>query len=560
MFASVYHVFERESETPGGDVKEKDQAKDMMRKMVNSMSAKMEIGSPMASMYVLGNPDHYASHSFVAFPWKAYVSFVRNFWTNRKEAVVSMDVDEEDDDSLPIGKQDGLFVAASGVDDYRFRPAVYNNVSLYEWVQCSDRKARSQKERDQFDYELSDSEDNLEGEMEDDDSEFVTAASDGEGSSVRPDEGYASDWETDEEDEVILGKHAAILKNRKPQRHPFLPGHPLFLSHSASCNFENIGTTIPNFIGGALPRSDKGDRSYYCLAMLTLFKPWRSPLDLKHGVDTWDQAFKSHSFSSREKELLANFNVRYECNDARDDHFAALKKKMAEAQSGFTSHFIMGDHDEFKGDLTDCEYESDEGDDFPDEDVRKGPRTLRMAAEAKQIQNIVRESGWLDEPVDRLPFYDGTRIVPAPKSRMDWIKLVKAVRSDLTANKLQNMPPRDTAETGDRKIRAGIDILPPDYFHPKTNVAEQAKADIIQEVLKNFNLNDEQRRAFMIVASHASKPQSLPLRMYMGGMGGTGKSEVLKAIVAFFKMRNEDHRYMILGPTGSSAALLGGST
>ncbi|KAJ7183738.1 hypothetical protein C8R46DRAFT_884186, partial [Mycena filopes] len=76
----------------------------------------------------------------------------------------------------------------------------------------------------------------------------------------------------------------------------------------------------------------------------------------------------------------------------------------------------------------------------------------------------------------------------------------------------------------------------------------------------DFDLNKEQTRAFRIVADHASGPQTSPLRMYLGGMGGTGKSRVLKAIIEFFQKRKEDYRYMVLGPTGSTAALLNGST
>ncbi|KAJ7024013.1 hypothetical protein C8F04DRAFT_876384, partial [Mycena alexandri] len=83
---------------------------------------------------------------------------------------------------------------------------------------------------------------------------------------------------------------------------------------------------IPNFIGGAIPRSDKGDQAAYCMTMLTLFKPWRSPADLKDSVSTWDQSFKEHKFTARQNKLIKNFDVRYECNDARDDHFAQMKK------------------------------------------------------------------------------------------------------------------------------------------------------------------------------------------------------------------------------------------
>jgi hypothetical protein len=50
------------------------------------------------------------------------------------------------------------------------------------------------------------------------------------------------------------------------------------------------------------------------------------------------------------------------------------------------------------------------------------------------------------------------------------------------------------------------------------------------------------------------------LKMYLGGMGGTGKSQVIKALISFFGKCNESHRIMILAPTGSAAALLNGST
>ena len=48
--------------------------------------------------------------------------------------------------------------------------------------------------------------------------------------------------------------------------------------------------------------------------------------------------------------------------------------------------------------------------------------------------------------------------------------------------------------------------------------------------------------------------------MYVGGMAGTGKSQVIKALMEFFKSRNESHRFVVLAPTGTAAALLHGST
>ena len=82
----------------------------------------------------------------------------------------------------------------------------------------------------------------------------------------------------------------------------------------------------------------------------------------------------------------------------------------------------------------------------------------------------------------------------------------------------------------------------------------------MESVIQQFKLNIEQERAFRIVANHATINNPTQLKMYLGGMGGTGKSQVLKALIEFFKERGESYRIMILAPTGSAAALLNGST
>ncbi|KAF8231101.1 hypothetical protein L208DRAFT_1143341, partial [Tricholoma matsutake] len=83
---------------------------------------------------------------------------------------------------------------------------------------------------------------------------------------------------------------------------------------------------IPNFIGTTIPRCDQGDQEYYCSAMLTLFRPWRTGLHLKHENDTWNDAFIKYSFSKCQKEIMANMNIQYECLDAQDDFHAQMKK------------------------------------------------------------------------------------------------------------------------------------------------------------------------------------------------------------------------------------------
>jgi len=84
--------------------------------------------------------------------------------------------------------------------------------------------------------------------------------------------------------------------------------------------------SVPNFVGGTLPRSDQGDREYYCSTMLALFKPWRSGKDLMTYDQTWDDSFRSFPFSDRQKQVMEYFNVRYECLDSRDNFNARRKQ------------------------------------------------------------------------------------------------------------------------------------------------------------------------------------------------------------------------------------------
>jgi PIF1-like helicase len=85
-------------------------------------------------------------------------------------------------------------------------------------------------------------------------------------------------------------------------------------------------------------------------------------------------------------------------------------------------------------------------------------------------------------------------------------------------------------------------------------------SNAIDDIVERFSLNSAQERAFRIISNHAIGTDLEKLRMYLGGMGGTGKSQVIKALSSFFETRHEAHRFIIVAPTGTAAALLGGST
>ncbi len=84
---------------------------------------------------------------------------------------------------------------------------------------------------------------------------------------------------------------------------------------------------------------------------------------------------------------------------------------------------------------------------------------------------------------------------------------------------------------------------------------------VIRQVIIEFQLdrNPEQLRAFGIVAGHVcfGGPQLL---MYVAGVGGTGKSYVVKAILRLFDLLGRQRQVFVSAPTGAAALLIGGFT
>src|SRR5882762_4844619 len=105
-------------------------------------STKLEIGGPMASLYLLGNPDHYTDKNFVVFYWKSYVTEVLKAW--------KQDGDVQSDKVILLKNVDGEFIGLSTVDDYIYRPYELSDKSLYEWIQIYTRLKRTKSEQKRF--------------------------------------------------------------------------------------------------------------------------------------------------------------------------------------------------------------------------------------------------------------------------------------------------------------------------------------------------------------------------------------------------------------------------
>ncbi|KAF8228758.1 hypothetical protein L208DRAFT_1226178, partial [Tricholoma matsutake] len=106
-----------------------------MTKIVNCLSAKMEMGSPMICLYLLDNPDHYTSHAFVPFYWQSFVSKTQATCNRAPEQPLQHSTDDILEKVAILQQQHGI-VPFSPVDDYLLHAPEIERVCLYDWVSC----------------------------------------------------------------------------------------------------------------------------------------------------------------------------------------------------------------------------------------------------------------------------------------------------------------------------------------------------------------------------------------------------------------------------------------
>ena len=550
MFDTIRQIFERNETLLAGKENIQASARSLVTKMVNALTAKLEIGSPMASMYLLGNPDHYTSHTFVNFYWRSFVREARSVFLTPLEEI------DDFPEKVVLNKSKGKFVALSKVHDYIYRPSAFGTVNLYDWIRCANKKRKSSKRfnENSTKYNGSDDENNTdsEDELNITDNPFV-----GGGTNVETE----SDWIASEQiyedmdDELNIDDNDEYYED-ETRFHAFLPDHPQYHTYEIQCKSLSE-LVVPNFIGGTLPRRDQSDREYYCSTMLALFKPWRTGYDLKSADETWEYAFDNYDFSDKQMNLMNNFNLRYECLDARDDYSAQIKNSEKEDNKFWES----SDDNQLGQEYTGWR---DDDEELNDDMYLNGSCRQNDAKENEMrlVEQIVAGAGWLDNSPDGVEIMDPEDFVPIAKNTSSqWSSLIQSIRKMIIADRSKNLPTGASKPFGEIKGTDKVFVDTMTSYLSRKFVPEQTGAvNILNTVIQKFKLNTEQERAFRIVANHATIDNPTQLKMYLGGMGGTGKSQVLKALIEFFKEKNESHRIMILAPTGSAAALLNGST
>ncbi|CAF0882807.1 unnamed protein product [Adineta ricciae] len=315
-------------------------------------------------------------------------------------------------------------------------------------------------------------------------------------------------------DSSITEKEQGNRRGRPPnQRFPFQKHHPQVTTYLMMKHTEY---RVPILYGPQIPRRDREDtQERYCRAILTFFVPWRTVSDLCDVNQKWEDALSSrqHHISGHSQNIIDNIQLLHECKKDRDEH---LVKVITEAQI---------ENDTIEPELFSKNQSSyDEYDDTSDsEDLFEllgnlnDSITVAMNSMKKSTENVS----------------DLVRL------NTKWQEQLKAERERVRRNLI----------TG-KHYKAGDESNIDDM--------EDTVVTLISSTSSNMNMSDNYI-SILPVAS-VIRDNNVQLIMCIPGCGGTGKSQLIRAVTEYFVIINRIQRTRKLAPTGIAAAEIDGMT
>ncbi|KAJ3539217.1 hypothetical protein NM688_g6398 [Phlebia brevispora] len=335
-------------------------------------------------------------------------------------------------------------------------------------------------------------------------------------------------------------------------------------------------------IGPALPRRDRREiYARYCRLMLILFKPWRSADDLRNTGQTWEDAFSEFEKSAPEfaQKMIYNIQFLYECKDSREDHFrnrAHLRKMRMSAVADCAD----GDDNEYGDDAEDVDLlthvgEVQEADSHGKARVNANVLSCLSAADryglyaARGTADCLKPSS-----ANREHCMDVSDSMQSQSCEDGWGAYYRERRAVLKRTAIHSCQSTSTCEQTPQSSMTSLPSIgsmqSSTGHHPRLLQA-QLHPPILSQPLRpsgdvgafiaKWTLNEEQALAFEIIArTVVDGPSTGPLRMMIGGPGGTGKSRIIDAVRDFFEARGDARRFRLTSYTGVAARHISGMT
>ncbi|KAF5323736.1 hypothetical protein D9619_012994 [Psilocybe cf. subviscida] len=498
---------------------------------VNSMMGRQEISQPQVMAELIGGGDHYTSETFSTLNWGQVLSYVDSATSHEEEEIGDARNDALDSNiPMNVDIRSDSVTASTQTLDYMFR----NEEQSFDLLCLYDFAATTCKTSIPKSLLLS-------REIEDIPGSF-------------------SSWDHPQ-------RSTHHLNHR---RHPH----------------------VPVLLGPAIPNAERSSdtREKWAKCILILFKPWRNPMDIKNDHETWLECYERYKveLSPIHQTIIRNMNAFSESQDARGTVPERSRTRVTDLD-GLVARADMhlpSPTDEFDDD-GDALWSDNEvpigvnaGNSVVQDVYQCTERTLTHIA---MLNNITASRLGYDvvSALDRC--YDPTQIdldqdmeVGSREVAVNDLPTIISDQTFMCEQKIKRRRPEaDIPETHvtDASNRIQV-VVEPQVEIMTIDLENQLRrrfpsrsggknvADIVQNVIEKMNLesNCEQLKAFKLVADHLVSGNIEQLLMYVSGVGGTGKSHVIKSIVELFSSLGIRNQLLLGAPTGIAAVLIGGQT
>ncbi|KAH9895270.1 hypothetical protein C8Q73DRAFT_614790, partial [Cubamyces lactineus] len=491
---------------------------------VNRMISRQELSQQQVMSYLVGGGDVYSSHTFRVLHWGSFDRLFKNddhdMDGHREITQEVRDIEDTTDaeDTSMLTLEPGSISSMSQQEDYMHRStdAAFEELSLYEFVGIVEKIRRPPQ-------------DNTET-MREDTSEYARNAR----------------------------RHGRTAEPRGFFSSRLHRQHDTHMLRKRTC------WTIPVILGDRTPRSDREDneRQAWARMMLILFVPWRQLSDLRSRSEDWITAFERHrpTLTPRKLELIANMNVLSECRDARDSfHDMRRAEALAVLRDGLPVD-IRARHSGMDDDIEGQEFQLFDKPGYVDAYENVHELAMSQSALDDRVGAKTRELldccyGGFTAPISSTS-HNKTVGTTRDESRVredDDEHSIQKQKAVMNLLKRQRRPEFSDEDTKDRptKRRRRTEVVEnvaamtleegmvrgkpgPRKLSDEVDI-ERLIEDIVKE--KNLQDNPEQERAFRIIAEHVHRGKD-QLLMYIAGVGGTGKTHVVRAILDLFAQLN----------------------
>ena len=187
-------------------------------------------------------------------------------------------------------------------------------------------------------------------------------------------------------------------------------------------------------------------------------------------------------------------------------------------------------------------------------------------AQTTEAIDIIRNTGWLEESTRNIPSMQtsATDNILPPSRR--WEKDIKKQNQERLDNDESDDDDNDDTVQDDLPTREYDDGVQdaPDVGLTVEPIDDIDYDVIAADIIQRYSLNRKQKVAFETsirnVIKRKRNEETQQFIGYVGGPGGTGKSQVIKAIVAFHKKIKIKRQLKLSAYTGTAAKHIGGST